>query len=312
MRDCPLGPKVGHDVGAGMKALFITTQTNDTHNLVDAWDSVVNESAARFMFHYERDPVDDSIIEAAKKTNPEIIFYIGGCDGNTTIGFPTVGTFRKLRKIAPIVNLIPDAGDFGSPWPAQIERYRTEECFDLHVGLDGCLNSPVDHVTVTPVNCRPFETTVEKDIRCGFSGGIGGKRDSILEALGSRCTIRIRNSISGNYDEHAHFSQRCHIILNTAWTGSGQYYHIKGRVLEAGWAKSALLEQIHSPIKDWFPSDSYFSYADTGEAIRVIETTSDDAIRERAMRLAQVVRENYHPMKIYQGILDKLGAGHTL
>jgi len=239
-------------------------------------------------------------------------FGIGGCDGNTTTGFPTVGTFRKLRQIASIVNLIPDAGDFGSPWPAQIERYRVEECFDLHVGLDGCLNSPVDHVTVTPVNCRPFETTVEKDIRCGFSGGIGGRRDSVLEALGSRCEIRIRDSIFGDYYDHVHFLQRCHIILNTAWTGSGQYYHVKGRVLEAGWARSALLEQIYSPIRDWFPSDSYFSYADTDEAIRIIETTSDDDIEERAMRLARAVRENYHPREIYQGILNKLGVRYTL
>ena len=295
-----------------MKALFITTQTNDTHNLIDAWDSVANEPAARFMFHYERHPVDDLMIEAAKKTNPEIIFYIGGCDGFTTSGFPEVGTFRKLRQIAPIVNLIPDAGDFGSPWPAQIEKYRVEECFDLYVGLDGCLNSPVDHVTITPVNWHPFQTTVKKDIRCGFSGGLGGRRDSVIEPLGSRCTVRIRDAISGDYYDHVNFLQRCHIILNTAWTGSGQYYHVKGRVLEAGWAGAALLEHVHSPTRDWFPSDAYFHYDHPDEAIRVIETASDDDIDEHAMRLAQVVRENYHPMKIYQGILEKLNVRYAL
>lgn len=293
-----------------MRSLFITTQTNDTHNLIDAWDSVAHQPAARFQFHYERPPVDDSMIEVAKKTDPEIIFYIGGCSGG--IGFPSVGTLRKLRQIAPIINLIPDAGDVGSPWPALIEKYRVEECFDLHVGLDGCLNSPVDHVTVTPVNWRPFESTTEKDIRCGFSGGVGGRRDSVLEALGSRCEIRIRDSISGDYCDHAHFLRRCHIILNTAWTGSGQYYHVKGRVLEAGWAEAALLEHAHSPTSDWFPSDAYFQYADPDEAISVVETASDDDIGERAMRFAQVVRENYHPRKIYQGILKKLNAGHAL
>ena len=289
-----------------MKVLFITTQTNDTHNLIDAWDLVANEPAARFMFHYERPPVDDLMIEAAKKTNPEIIFYIGGCDG---IGFPAVGTFRKLRQIAPIVNLIPDAGDYGSPWYDLIKKYRVEECFDLQVGLDGCLNSPVDHVTVTPVNWRPFETTIKKDIRCGFSGGLGGKRDSLIAALGSRCLIRLR---SNDYLDHACFLKRCHIVLNTAWTGSGQYYHVKGRVLEAGWAGAALLEHVDSPTSDWFPSDAYFHYDHPNEAIRVIETVSDDDIGERAMRLARAVRENYHPMKIYQGILEKIDARYTL
>lgn len=292
-----------------MKALFITTHTNDTHNLVDAWDSVVNEPAARFIFHYEEHPVDDIMIEAAKKINPEIIFYIGGCSG---VGLPAVGTFRKLRQIAPIINLIPDAGDFYSPWPALIEKYRVEKCFDLHVGLDGCLNSPVDHVTVTPVDWRSFETTVKKDIRCGFSGGVGGKRESVFKALGSRCFIRVRDGISGDYYDHVHFLQRCHIILNTAWTGSGRYYHVKGRVIEAGWAGAALLEHANSPTSDWFPNNAYFHYADPNEAIRVIETVSDDDIGERAMRLSRVVRENYHPMKIYQGILEKLDAGYIL
>ena len=285
--------------------LFITTQTNDTHNLIDAWDSVNTRPADRFMFHYEGVPANGQIIDAAKKTEPEVIFYVGGCDG---VGLPSVETFRALRRIAPLINLIPDAAD--PPWHDMISKYRSEECFDLYVGLDGCPGSPVDHVTITPVNFRPFDIAVEKDIRCGFSGGLGGKRDTLLKVLDSRCSVRVRDALSADYTAHVHFLKRCRIIFNTAWTGSGQFYHVKGRVLEAGFANAALLEQAHSPTDHWFPSDAYFRYSDGEEALDVIMNATDDDIAERAALLSRIVREKYHPMIIYKSILDKLN--HSL
>lgn len=285
-----------------MKALFVTTQTNDTHNLIDAWDSVSPEPARRFEFDYLRQPVNGFIISAAQVFAPEVIFYIGSCEG---VGLPSFETFRTLRQIAPVINLIPDAGD--PPWHGPIKSYREEECFDLHVGLDGCPDSPVDHVTITPVNPVPYQIKAEKDIRCGFSGTTGGKRDGPLKALGDRCTIRVRDGLSGAYTEHAHFLKRCRIVFNTAWTGTGEYYHVKGRVLEAGYAEAALLESQYSPADHWFPENAYFRYADNEEAVDIVMAATDEDIDERAARLAQIVREKYHPGMIYKGMLDRIG-----
>lgn len=285
-----------------MKTLFITTQTNDIHNLVDAWDLVNVCPAKRFEFHYQKAPKNNLIINAAQKAAPEVIFYIGGCDG---VGLPSIATFRNLRRLAPVINMIPDAGD--PPWHRMIEKYRQEKCFDLYVGLDGSPDSPVDHVTVTPVNFRPFEIDVEKNIRCGFSGTLGGKRDGPLKMLGSRCQVRVRDSAHGDYADHAHFLKRCQLIFNTAWTGSGEYYHVKGRVIEAGFAGAALLEDACSPIDHWFPEGAYFRYSSGDEALEIIMNASHDDIAERAAVLSQVVREKYNPMTIYKGILDKLG-----
>lgn len=288
-----------------MRALFVTTQTNDTHNLVDAWDSASEVPATRFQFHYQQFRVDPQILEAAREAKPEVIFYVGGCSG---VGLPAAETFRQLRKIAPLVNLIPDAAD--PPWHKAIRIYRAEECFDLHVGIDGDKNSPVDHVTVTPVDWRAFSgPSPVRDIRCGFSGGVGGKRGTLLQALGSSCFIRLR---SDDYEDHVSFLKRCKIVFNTCLTGSGSFYHVKGRAIEAGWAGAALLEFQGSPTQDWFPKETYFKYRDPEDAKEIIATATDEKIAEKASRLSEAVRKTYHPGRIYGEILEKLNLDNPL
>ena len=290
-----------------MKAIFITTHTNDIHNLIDAWDLIEPEPAKRIQFNYEKPRVDDWILDIAGQTPTDVIFYIGGCDG---IGYPLTDTFRKLRRLAPIINMVPDAGD--PPWHGVLKKYRDEECFDLHVGLDGCPDSPVDLVTLTPVNYKFYNNRrIKRDIRCGMSGSIGGKRDEILDYLGNLCKYRVRThrKYLGNitcYSQYAGFLLRCKIVLNTAWTGSGKYYHVKGRVMEAGWAGAALLECSGSPTKYWYPEDAYFKYSDFEDAKNIILNASDEEINRRASLLSSITREKYHPAIIYRQILDRI------
>jgi hypothetical protein len=289
-----------------MRALFITTQTNDTHNLVDAWDSINGSPADRVKFYYQGIRRDGLMLSTAKTVNPDVIFYVGGCTG---IGLPKFRTFRELRQIAPLVNLIPDAAD--PPWHGTIRQYREEECFDLHVGLDGCPGSPVDHLTVTPVDLNHFKMRVDKNIHCGFSGGLGGNRSELIKAILPYCSIRIRNAISGKYADHAYFLKRCRMIFNTAWTGSGKYYHIKGRVIEAGYAGAALIEHVNSPIDHWFPKETCFRYSDGDEAIDIIKSVTNNEINEKARFLSRVVKKKYSSMKIYRGILNKLDISYS-
>lgn len=289
------------------RALFITTQTNDTHNHIDAWDSVSPTPAKRVHFNYRGGLGNDRYIlnKARAAGEVDVIFYIGANLGD---GLPLFETFRALREIAPTINIISDAAD--RPWHHVIAAYRKEECFDLQVGIDGDPNSPVDLVTLTPVDSRPFDANrTTKDIHCGFSGNPHGKRGEILSAVGSRCWIRLRGD---DYQDHVRFLCRCQLILNAAYTGSGNAFHVKGRVTEAGYAGAALLEPVQSPTRHWFPSSSYLGYQDPEHLIEVIETVKPDKIASCADSLARIVREKYSAGAIYGQMLDAIDVDHSL
>ncbi len=286
-----------------MKALFITTQTNDTHNHIDAWDSASEIPAKRIQFNYQYGIGTDAYLRNKAKAAGEIdvIFYIGAWEG---VGLPKFETFRELRKIAPLISIISDAAD--RPWHKPIKEYREEECFDLQVGIDGDPESPVDLVTLTPVDARIFDSVkgVEKDIRCGMSGNVGGKRSEVLSIVGSRCLIRLRGD---DYLDHVRFLKRCRMVLNVAYTGSGERLHVKGRVTETGYTGAALLEPTLSPIKHWFPAASYLAYRNNEHLIELIETVSDERIASCAELFSKIVREKYSAGAIYGGMLARVG-----
>lgn len=288
-----------------MKALFITTQTNDTHNHIDAWDSVSEIPAKRIYFNYLHGVATDVYICNKVKGVGEIdvIFYIGAWSGG---GIPNFETFRELRKIAPLISIISDAAD--KPWHKPIKIYREEECFDLQVGIDGDPESPVDLVTLTPVDGRLFDSIrVKKDIHCGFSGNVGGKRGELLSMVGGRCLIRVRGD---DYLDHARFLKRCRMILNCAYTGSGTRFHVKGRVVETGYTGATLLESIYSPVKHWFPKSSYLQYSDIDHLIDLIDTVSDEKIASCAELFSKIVRKKYSAGVIYGGMLEKVGVAN--
>ena len=290
-----------------MKALFITTNTNDTHNHIDAWDYVSETKALRVYFNYLCGLGNDAYImhKAREAGEVDVIFYIGA---NRGAGLPSFDTLRELRKIAPLINIISDAAD--PPWHMIIDRYRKEECFDLQVGIDGEPKSPVDLVTLTPVDGRAFDSVkVTRDIYCGFSGNVSGKRGQVLSAVGGRCFVRLRGD---DYLDHIKFLKRCQMILNVSYTGSGHRFHIKGRVTEAGYAGAALLEQIVSPIKHWFPAAAYIPYRGVENLIELIDTVRTETITESARLLSKIVREKYNAAAIYGSMLDAIHLTHSL
>jgi hypothetical protein len=100
------------------------------------------------------------------------------------------------------------------------------------------------------------------------------------------------------------------MVINTSMTGSGDAHHIKGRVIEAGWAGCCLLEQEGSPIWQWFPPDCYVLYRDPRDAASIIENLDDDTIALKSARLAQEVRERFTPRQIYGEMLRRVGRSH--
>lgn len=292
-----------------MKALFLTTKTSDCFNHVRGWVSAFGP-AEHMTFNYGGGIRNDwKFVDVANEIEPDIIFYIGAQSG---INLPRRDTFLKLRESAPLINICSDAADY--PWHPTLIKYREEGCFDAQVALDGARAAPVDIATLTPVDPYPFGAddgiSVPRDIRCGFSGSVGeGPRGKILDALGT--DVQIRNRVDGqdNYQDHADFMRKCRLIINSSFTGTGERHHVKGRVLEAGWAGCALLESEGSPIGEWFPEDCYFIYKDAAHAANLIRNLSDGEIEHAASRLSEIIRERYTAAKIYGEILDRVQVG---
>lgn len=279
-----------------MNALFITTDTNDCLNHYQAWNSCFTPALLQtFNIHQIRN--DWKFVQYAQKMKPDVIFYIGAVKG---LGIPKPDTFKQLRDIAPTINLCSDAAD--SPWHGVLKHYKKQGCFDLQVSIDGALDAPVDHVTLTPVSPEHFKKET-KDIRCGFSGTVGrfNRRSEVINALEwfGNLTVRKRGD---SHREHINFLNRCELLLNTSWTGSDLGHHIKGRVLEAGLAGCALLEHKDSPIHQWFKG-GWIPWEAPKDVAEIIKDISDKEIQDISNTLSQEVK-SYTPEKIYTEILN--------
>ncbi|SRR5713226_1845302 len=288
-----------------MRALWITTNTNETTNHVKAWESAYGPTVHRTFDHMALRN-DWMFLDWAREIRPSVVFYVGA---NLAPGNPRMDTLSELRSLAPTVLLCSDAAD--TPWHPVLRQYRKHNSFDLLVSLDGSRTPFVDMTILTPVAPEFFSGDGQsRDIRCGFSGTVGrwntrAETINALEWFGG-LTVRRRAPTDG-YEDHAAFMRRCRMVLNTSLTGSGQAHHIKGRVLEAGWVGCALLESAGSPIGEWFPDDCYFTWRDAVDAAAIIKDTSDEEITRRATRLAEEVRSRFTPMQIYGEVLKRIG-----
>ena len=311
-----------------MKALFVTSATTDVDSLVRAW-ACWNEKPERVAYPHMEAPIYPEILRRAREISPDVIFYIGGAQGD---GNPDVKTLLALRDLAPSINLCCDAGD--EPWHPLLNDYRQAGCFDLQVSLDGIKDAPVDLVTITPVDPRPWNRDSIRSVRCGFSGGASTaitprtrrtrdafkvrfqppvSRERVIHWLEANDLVTVGRRVKGRtYSDHVDFVMACQLILNTSASGSGQAHQIKGRVLETGWAGCALLESQASPIGEWLPEGSYFKYRDVGHAEHLIMSLTDERIARSADLLSRYVRENYHPRQIYGEILERAGVDHPI
>ena len=155
-----------------MKALFITTHTNDVANHAGAWASIADTPPAIEVFDFQGMQNCWRFEGWAKDAKPDVIFYIGAHAGP---GNPKHASLRKLRDYAPTVNMVSDACD--RVWHPVIEAYRKDECFDLQVSIDGPSDSPCDLHGVTPVAAPWFDPPSVKLIDLGYSGNVGGGAD---------------------------------------------------------------------------------------------------------------------------------------
>ncbi len=286
-----------------MKVLFLTTPSNDCENHVRAFRSF--HQAEHVVMKCRGIRIDWKTVQKVRDIAPDVVFYISANQGPYAL---KIKTLKEIRTVAMTVNLCSDAAD--RPWHGALQAYKNNGCFDLQVSFDGGRHYALDLSTLTPVDPTLYEKSYKRDIKCGFSGSVGSitKRSEIIRALEWFGGLTLRERFNeGGYEDHVSFLRRCKMILNMSWTGTDQGHHIKGRVLEAGWAGCALLESYGSPIGDWFPKDCYFMWKDAKDVAEIIHDADDKEIQKCASRLSEEVKKRFTPKMIYGEILNRIG-----
>lgn len=288
-----------------MKALFLMPDIHECHAIQKAWHSWDADPSFFLSYDITGGPRDQYIIRKVRRETPDVIFYIGGTSGS---GMPKPKTLKWLRSFAPVIHLCWDATD--EPWHQLLELYKSRECFDLQVAMDGGLSPGIDFATLTPVDPTCYNIPgPDRTIECGFAGqnaAYGHPRYPILTRLIEKGLVTHRARDDGEYHEYVKFLQSCKLGINFSHCGSGNGHHIKIRVIEIAMAGAGLLEMYSAPTPLHFPKEYIYFYEDVGDVKELLLNLDEDERVEKAAGLKNFVEGNFSARKIFTDIVARL------
>jgi hypothetical protein len=299
-----------------MRVLCLITYT-DCENKYRSLQSLGHEV---FTQQYDNRPHSQhhELVDTAKSWKPDFILFIGAIEQYHGRPVPRPDILCALNSVAPMVHMCDDAGD--PPWWPMLEVYNREKCFTVQVSIDGAPGTPIDHfengmLELTPIDWRVFKHVLweQKAIKLGMVGGLGhSSRKTTTEALVAKGLLNFcEGPIGRSYDVMADLMSHTKITYNYGITGSTQSMHVKGRVVEAGFAGSVLLEKQGSPTKNWFePGVDFLEFDNAEDAAQIVETIPDEKLREMAARFHCKVFTHHHPVLFWDRVL-KRALGHT-
>jgi hypothetical protein len=264
-------------------------------------------------------PVDRGMLNHADRFLPDVIIYISQAAG-PYVAEPS--TFKRLRDIAPVVHLCFDAGDIG--FAPLLQTYKDKQCFDVTVACDGCNIGPVDLVLFHPVDTRPYDKNLDRDIAFGTCGGFPyGLRKDVADRMVKNCgmIIKPREESYNSYQRYADFLKRCRIVLDCAlsaggFDGKGPYTRtLKTRAIEVGLAGACLLEVRNCALNKWaIEGFDYATYETPEEAEDVARDLMKNPERAEAMalRFHHKVKERMSPRVFWKEVFDYLLARSSL
>ena len=299
-----------------MRVYFLVTSTRDCEKI---WRSLEFLGQHEIVVEkYDDRPHERhrELVTKAKGLRPDAIIMMGAIELYHRKPVPKIDILAELNKIAPLIHIVSDAGD--RFWWPFLEQYDQAGCFSVQVGIDGVNISPITKckngiVLLTPVDPRPYRPRIWSDRRvtCGMAGNRSfAARAQAIEMLLTTGNFSFFDAAhKRSYREMAAFLSRCRLVFNHPMTGSGHGEHVKGRVLEAAWAKSCLLEKIGSPITSWFPKNHYKSYKDPLEAVDIISwfNSHPEAGEDIALRLHSAVNDNHSPQQFWGRVFTVAG-----
>src|SRR3990167_9808604 len=317
-----------------MKALFVITRTNEMHKHMDSFTCLDGNEVSHYMYTFERkrpgwatgEELDKQVYEAVGIYRPDFMVYVGTCGGN----IPSPQVFRKIRhELCPTVHFCSDAAD--PPWWPLFNEYEENHSFNVQVALDGPVEWPLRKTGIsalTPLDPAVFHPKPydERTVEFGFAGDPGGI--AIVEGkpvgrallsepmLKNGLKVRERDRRTGDleigrktYQEAADFLCDTKITPNFPGTGSWTRMHVKGRVVEAGWARTALLEKIGSPAASWFEAGADFlEWTSPDECLKFVRELRENPEKGQYLgaRLHDKVSQNHNPLKFWNRIFSRL------
>jgi len=296
-----------------MRALFLRTYTPDCEKF---WLSLGSLGPETFPLQYDDIPHErhDELVGAAKHVQPDVIIFLGALEKFHLKPVPKVDILHKFRAIAPMIHICSDASDW--PWWDTLNEYDKEGCFDLQVNVDGSDDCPIagfrnGMIKLTPTDPaffkpKPWE---ERDVFCGVTGGMGhDERAELITYITASPDVRWMRKVP--YQDMCDFMCRCMVSINHAMNGTGDKFHVKGRVIEAGWAGSCLLEKKNPHTARWFlAGKEYIEYDNVKDAVIKLEWAKahPQEIRDVAERFHAKMWAFHHPSVFWKDVLGKIG-----
>lgn len=276
--------------------------------------------------------MDKELLAEAAHFRPDLIVYVSALEGKFV---PSDQTMGELSIFAPIVHMLFDGGD--PPWWPRLQELEESGIFDVTVSIDGnhdwpggkdwmsswriknglTLLTPVCPIFYPPT---PYKFS-ERPFPIGFAGNVGGwMRKGVVERMqqdGMPFVLRDReepivvtqktSAGHSTYVDYAKFLQNCNIIINVPWTGSGTRKHVKGRVVEAGWAGACLLEWDNPHTRRWFtPRFHYEEYGNPQECVEAARMliARPRRMAEMAAELHAAVKLQHAPQAFWEAVFD--------
>lgn len=296
-----------------MKALVFVTHAdceNKYRSLEAAGHEVVVEQYDNRPHHRHGELVRKTIDVA-----PDFAVFIGAVEEYHHRPVPSVETLQLIRAQVPFIHMCNDAAD--QPWWPMLELYDDKGCFDVQVAIDGS-TSPINRfkngmVALTPIDCRPYTPLYweNRKIRMSMIGGLGhGPRGQMVQGLISRGVLDWQKGSQEirSYEQYAQILCASKIVFNHPMTGSGHYQHVKGRVIEAGFAGACLFERRGSPTSLWFlPGVDFIEYDESVDSVVNLLNTPESILSAAAENLRKRVESAHHPRVFWNAVLAKAG-----
>lgn len=288
--------------------------------------------------------MDKEMLLEAKIAEPDIIVYVSAWQGDFV---PLNETLGELNQIAPVVHLLNDGGDH--PWWPQLQEFERRGTFSLTVNIDGAQvwpGGPSWHESdcslhnapalsagtcdcargfavsncmtlLTPLDIRAFTPPpfafIERPYAIGYAGNRSGPfRDSVVARLQSvrGFAFRERDTSPHSYPEFVNFLKHTRVSVSVPFTGTGQSRHVKGRVLESGFAGCCLLEWANDATRAWLtPRHEYWEYGSVEEAAELGEWLAHHPkIAEDTARALNARMWKEHAPTVFWGkVFERLG-----
>lgn len=297
-----------------MKALFLSTTSTTVEPIIQSFVTYM-PSTDTDTFFYDRRSAEESareILEIVGTKKPDVVFYLSVAGGEF---LQPIDTFLRVRREAGLIHICFDASC--PDWHRLLEDYKTSDCFDLTVNLDGNPNWPkrdgIDLTLWAPIDPIPYAFSssvsvpsfLKRPVRLGFQGGCeSSPRKPFFDELKDKLTIQSRDSVTGTYQKYADFMQSCQMVINMGASGSGRSMQLKARCIETGLAHAMLLEEKGSPASLYFKKGiDYVEFSTPQDVVDILHEIDTASAYMFANSLSRTVRSTYTAKHFWDRVL---------